>query len=79
MDIKYDLALPCATKNEIDEAGAKLLVKMECWVERANLPINMQAQDVCEQFQHSRKASNAGGVGVAACKMSRTTVPELCA
>jgi glutamate dehydrogenase (NADP+) len=76
MDIKYDLALPCATQNEIDEAGAKLLVKngVVGVLEGANLPTNMQAQDVLRAkgvLYIPGKASNAGGVGVSGLEMSQ--------
>lgn len=76
MDIKYDLALPCATQNEIDEAGAKLLVKNGVLgvLEGANLPTNMQAKHVLRAnkvLYIPGKASNAGGVGVSGMEMSQ--------
>jgi glutamate dehydrogenase (NADP+) len=76
MDVKYDLALPCATQNEIDEAGAKLLVKNGVLgvLEGANLPTNMKAQDVlraADVLYIPGKASNAGGVGVSGLEMSQ--------
>jgi glutamate dehydrogenase (NADP+) len=76
MDTKYDLALPCATQNEIDEAGAKLLVKNGVLgvLEGANLPTNMQAQDILRAkgvLYIPGKASNAGGVGVSGLEMSQ--------
>jgi glutamate dehydrogenase (NADP+) len=76
MDVKYDLAFPCATQNEIDEAGAKLLVKNGVLgvLEGANLPTNMQAQDVLRAknvLYIPGKASNAGGVGVSGLEMSQ--------
>lgn len=77
IDIKYDIALPCATQNEIDKEGAERLVKngiVGC-LEGANLPTSLEAQNV---FRSSPgvvyipgKASNAGGVGVSGLEMAQ--------
>lgn len=76
IDVKYDLALPCATQNEIRKEGADHLVKngvLGC-LEGANLPTSLEAQQV---FRDAKvlyvpgKASNAGGVGVSGLEMSQ--------
>ena len=76
IDVHYDLALPCATQNEIRKQGAELLVKngvLGC-LEGANLPTSLEAQQV---FRNAKvlyvpgKASNAGGVGVSGLEMSQ--------
>lgn len=77
IDMKYDLALPCATQNEIDEAGARLLVTNGILgvFEGANLPTNLKAQAVIRDAKDvlyiPGKASNAGGVGVSGLEMSQ--------
>jgi glutamate dehydrogenase (NADP+) len=77
LDVAFDVALPCATQNEIDEEGAKLLVKngLLALCEGANLPTNLEAQDVIRSHPDivylPGKASNAGGVGVSGLEMSQ--------
>jgi glutamate dehydrogenase (NADP+) len=77
IDVKYDLAMPCATQNEINEAGALMLVKNGIIgvLEGANLPTNMKAQEVIRAAENviyvPGKASNAGGVGVSGLEMSQ--------
>lgn len=77
LDIKYDLALPCATQNEIDGDGAKLLVANGVLgvLEGANLPTNLEGQKVIRDHPDviyvPGKASNAGGVGVSGFEMSQ--------
>jgi glutamate dehydrogenase (NADP+) len=76
IDVLYDLALPCATQDEINEKGAARLVKngvLGC-LEGANMPTNMKAQDVFRRNQIlyvPGKAANAGGVGVSGLEMSQ--------
>ena len=76
-DTSYDLALPCATQNEITEEGAKLLISNGLLgvCEGANLPTTLQGQDVIrakpEVIYLPGKASNAGGVGVSGFEMSQ--------
>ena len=73
-----DLALPCATQNEMDEDGAKLLVKNGCIgvAEGANMPCTIEA---VHSFQKARilfapgKAANAGGVAVSGLEMSQNS------
>jgi len=75
-DVKYDIALPCATQNEINETGATMLVKNGVFgvFEGANLPTTMEGQSI---FRKNKmlyipgKAANAGGVGVSGLEMSQ--------
>ena len=77
LDIPYDLALPCATQNEIDEDCAKRLVQngVLAVCEGANLPTTLDAQEVIRSkpdiIYLPGKASNAGGVGVSGLEMSQ--------
>ena len=76
--IKCDIALPCATQNEIDEESAKILVANGTKVvaEGANMPSTPEAIAV---FQKSgllfgpAKAANAGGVATSALEMSQNS------
>ncbi|MCQ2958888.1 MAG: NADP-specific glutamate dehydrogenase, partial [Bacteroidales bacterium] len=66
-NVKCDVAMPCATQNELDESDAKALVAngTMCVAEGANMPSTAEAVNV---FQDAKilyapgKASNAGGV-----------------
>ena len=77
--IKCDIALPCATQNEIDEESAKKLVANGCIAvaEGANMPSTPEAIAV---FQSSgllfgpAKAANAGGVATSALEMSQNSM-----
>lgn len=74
-----DIALPCATQNELDEASAKALVENGCVAvaEGANMPCTPEAVEV---FQSNNvlyapgKASNAGGVAVSGLEMSQNSL-----
>ena len=74
--VKCDIALPCATQNEIEKAGAKALVKGGTFVvcEGANMPTTPEAVEI---FQAAKiafgpaKAANAGGVAVSALEMAQ--------
>ena len=76
---KVDIALPCATQNEVNEAEAKVLVKngVICVAEGANMP---STPDAIEVFQKAGilyapgKASNAGGVSVSGLEMSQNSL-----
>lgn len=76
--IPCDVALPCATQNEIDEESAKLLVKngVKYVAEGANMPSTLEAIDV---FQKNKvvflpaKAANAGGVATSALEMAQSS------
>ena len=77
-NVKCDIALPCATQNELDEAGAKALAKNGCIAvgEGANMPCTPEAADV---FLHNKmlflpgKAANAGGVAVSGLEMAQNS------
>lgn len=77
--IKCDIALPCATQNEIDEASAKALVAngVKAVAEGANMPSTPEAIAV---FQSNgvlfgpAKAANAGGVATSALEMSQNSM-----
>jgi glutamate dehydrogenase (NADP+) len=71
-----DVALPCATQNELDLDDAKKLVDHGCkyLVEGANMPTTTQATDYLIDngvFFSPGKASNAGGVAVSGLEMSQ--------
>ncbi|MCD8307388.1 MAG: NADP-specific glutamate dehydrogenase [Clostridia bacterium] len=76
--IKCDIALPCATQNEIDlESAEKLIANGVKYVsEGANMPSTLDAIDA---FQKAgvvfipAKAANAGGVGVSALEMAQSS------
>jgi len=77
--VKCDVALPCATQNEISKEDAEGLVKNGCSLvaEGANMPTQPEAVQV---FQKNRvlfapgKASNAGGVAVSGLEMSQNSL-----
>ena len=76
--IPCDIALPCATQNEIDEAAAKLLVAngVKAVGEGANMPSTLEAVDVFlnnEILFAPGKAANAGGVAVSALEMAQNS------
>jgi glutamate dehydrogenase (NADP+) len=72
--LECDIALPCATQNELHEDDARHLVANGCRVlaEGANMPLTAQAQAVLGQagvIQAPGKAANAGGVAVSGLEM----------
>ncbi|WP_313885024.1 NADP-specific glutamate dehydrogenase [Desulfofundulus sp. TPOSR] len=77
--IKCDIALPCATQNEIDEESARKLVAngVIAVAEGANMPSTPEAIKV---FQDNKvlfgpaKAANAGGVATSALEMSQNSM-----
>ena len=77
--IKVDVALPCATQNELNEEQAKKLVENGCMAvaEGANMPCTPEA---IAMFQSRRvlfspgKASNAGGVATSGLEMSQNSL-----
>ena len=76
--IPCDVALPCATQNEIDEDAANLLAKNGCKAvcEGANMPSTPDAIKVYLSkgiLFGPAKASNAGGVAVSALEMSQNS------
>ncbi len=77
--IKCDIALPCATQNEIDGKSAEILVKNGCYAvgEGANMPSTPEAVHI---YLNNRiiygpaKAANAGGVATSALEMSQNSM-----
>ncbi len=78
-DVTCDIALPCATQNEIDENDARTLIKNGCYLvsEGANMPSTPEAVEV---FLHAKilfgpgKAANAGGVAVSGLEMTQNSM-----
>lgn len=76
--IPCDIALPCATQNEINEESAKLLVANGCKfvAEGANMPSTLEAIEVYlsnDIYFGPAKAANAGGVAVSALEMAQNS------
>ncbi len=76
--IPCDIALPCATQNELDAEGAKALAANGCFavVEGANMPSTPEAIDVYFEkgmLYGPAKAANAGGVAVSGLEMSQNS------
>jgi len=74
--VPTDIALPCATENELDEHDAATLVTngVFCVAEGANMPCTPEAMDTFLQARTlyaPGKASNAGGVAVSGLEMSQ--------
>lgn len=77
--VKCDIALPCATQNELNESDAKELVKNGCICvgEGANMPSTPEAIEVfiANKILFSPgKASNAGGVATSGLEMSQNSL-----
>jgi glutamate dehydrogenase (NADP+) len=78
-EVECDIAMPCATQNELDKEDAELLVKNGCLLiaEGANMPCTPEAIDV---FYNSKmiyapgKAVNAGGVATSGLEMSQNAM-----
>ncbi|GHT22519.1 glutamate dehydrogenase [Bacteroidia bacterium] len=78
-EVKVDVALPCATQNELDETNAKTLIANGCIciVEGANMPSTPEAIEVIQAanvLYAPGKASNAGGVATSGLEMSQNSV-----
>ncbi|MCQ6274508.1 NADP-specific glutamate dehydrogenase [Bacillus sp. V3B] len=76
--IPCDIALPCATQNEIDETSAKILVTngVKAVGEGANMPSSLEAIDIFLSngvLFGPAKAANAGGVAVSALEMAQNS------
>ena len=77
--VKCDIALPCATQNELNGEDAKVLVAngCKCVAEGANMP---STPDAVEVFSEAKilfapgKASNAGGVATSGLEMSQNSL-----
>jgi len=78
-EVKCEVALPCATQNELDGKSAKKLLKNKCIcvAEGANMPSTPAAM---HEFQKAKilfapgKASNAGGVATSGLEMSQNSL-----
>ncbi|MCR5791601.1 MAG: NADP-specific glutamate dehydrogenase [Lachnospiraceae bacterium] len=76
--VKCDVALPCATQNELDIEDAKTLVANGCMAvcEGANMPTTLEATAYLKEnkvYFLPGKASNAGGVATSALEMSQNS------
>jgi glutamate dehydrogenase (NADP+) len=77
--IKCDIALPCATENEIDGKSAETLVSNGCFAvgEGANMPCTPEAIDIFlknKVLYVPAKAANAGGVATSGLEMSQNVM-----
>lgn len=77
--VPCDIALPCATQNELHETDAKMLVKNGCICvcEGANMPCTPEAISYLQNNNVSYapgKASNAGGVAVSGLEMAQNSL-----
>ena len=77
--VPCDIALPCATQNELPLEGAEALVKNGCFAvaEGANMPTTTEATDYLQQHGvlfAPGKASNAGGVATSGLEMSQNSM-----
>ncbi len=77
--VKVDIALPCATQNELDENDAKELVKNGCKyvAEGANMPTTIAGVKVFQEggiLYAPGKASNAGGVATSGLEMTQNSM-----
>jgi glutamate dehydrogenase (NADP+) len=77
--IKCDIAMPCATQNEINEEEARLLVKngCNCVSEGSNMPSTPEAVEVFLNAQilyGPGKAANAGGVATSGLEMTQNSM-----
>jgi glutamate dehydrogenase (NADP+) len=78
-EVKCDIALPCATQNELNKADAEALIKNGCKFvcEGANMPCVPEA---IKEFQENKityapgKAANAGGVATSGLEMSQNSM-----
>ena len=76
--VKVDIALPCATQNELDLEDAKQLVANGCMAvcEGANMPTTFEATEYLQKnnvWFLPGKAANAGGVATSALEMSQNS------
>lgn len=77
--IPCDIALPCATQNELTSEGAKVLVQNGCIAvgEGANMPTTADAIEILKTGKvlfAPAKAANAGGVATSALEMSQNSI-----
>ena len=77
--VPTDIALPCATQNELDESDAKTLLAngCTCVAEGANMPSTLEATEAFLKagiLYAPGKASNAGGVATSGLEMSQNAI-----
>ena len=77
--VKCDIALPCATQNEMDLEGAKALIANGCMgvFEGANMPLTPEAIAAVQGaglMYSPGKASNAGGVATSGLEMTQNSM-----
>jgi glutamate dehydrogenase (NADP+) len=77
--VKVDIALPCATQNELDLEDAKVLVAngVIAVAEGANMPTTLEATEYLQKngvYFIPGKAANAGGVATSALEMSQNSL-----
>ncbi len=77
--IKVDIALPCATQNELNGGNAEALVKNGCIcvAEGANMPSTPEAVKIFQEYNilyGPGKAANAGGVATSGLEMSQNSL-----
>jgi len=79
--VKCDIALPCATQNELDAEGARKLIANGCIciTEGANMPTTPEAIELIQGAKllySPGKASNAGGVAVSGLEMTQNSIRQ---
>jgi len=77
-EVPCDIALPCATQNELLEDGANALIKNGCIIvaEGSNMSTGIEATKLLQEnnvFYAPGKAANAGGVAVSALEMAQNS------
>ena len=77
--IPCDIALPCATQNEVDAQSAERLIANGCYAvaEGANMPCTPEAIELLQKsgvLFGPAKAANAGGVATSALEMSQNSM-----
>ena len=77
--VPCDIALPCATQNELDGQAAKTLIRNGCFAvaEGSNMPCTPEAVEAIQTaglLFAPAKAANAGGVAVSALEMSQNSM-----
>ncbi|SET53069.1 glutamate dehydrogenase (NADP) [Natronincola peptidivorans] len=77
--VKCDIALPCATQNELDEEAAKTLIANGCFAvgEGANMPVTPEAVKIFIKngiIFGPAKAANAGGVATSGLEMAQNSL-----
>lgn len=78
-EVKCDIALPCATQNELNETDARTLIENGCCCicEGANMPCTPEAIEVFNEHKTlyaPGKAANAGGVATSGLEMSQNSM-----